>query len=230
MKVYAIGDLHLNGSRNKPMSIFGEKWHCHQQKIEQNWSGKVGCDDIVAIPGDISWAMTLTEAADDLKWIHSLPGRKILVRGNHDYWWKKITHLNSLYESMTFLQNNAVAVGDIWFAGSRGWLCPGSYAFQEGDEKIYARELLRLEMSLKSCNATGQQIIALIHYPPVNEKHEPSGFTELFEKYQVKRVLYGHLHDKKAFENALIGEWRGVDYQLVSADFINFSPLLIEEL
>lgn len=231
MKLFAIGDLHLSGNQNKPMSKFGDHWDNHQFNIEKNWVNKITEKDIIAVPGDISWAMSLDEVSEDLHWLHTLPGTKIMLRGNHDYWWKKIKYLNSLYDNMIFLQNDSTLINNVHIAGSRGWLCPGSLYYKTADEKIYLRELQRLELSLKSCKLKpGQAIIVLMHFPPFNEKREHSGFMDLFKKYNVKRVIYGHLHDQKSFNNAIIGGWQGIEYSLVSADYINFNPLLIMKL
>jgi len=225
MRIYALGDLHLSGKQEKPMDIFGYHWLNHQQKIKDNWLKIVRPEDIVAIPGDISWAMTDAEVTVDLQWIAGLPGKKVLVRGNHDYWWKKITQLNTMYENMFFIQNNAIQYENYIFCGSRGWVCPGSVPFSDQDEKIYNRELQRLELSLKSLPVTvDNEVIVIMHFPPVNEKRERSGFIELYEKYHVSKVVYGHLHDQKSFSNALMGPWNGIEYHLVSADYVDFSP------
>ncbi len=230
MKIYALGDLHLYGSQDKPMDIFGPHWLNHQLNIEQNWRAVITEDDLVLIAGDISWAMTLDEVLPDLTWIHNLPGKKVLVRGNHDYWWKKISLLNSLHENMFFLQNTAYQSQNCWIVGSRGWLCPGSNNFQTDDLKIYQREILRLTFSLQAVpKDQTHPIIAVLHYPPCNELQEDSGFTKLFEEYNVEHVVYGHLHDEKSFETTLQGVRNGVNYHLVSADYLKFRPLLLEE-
>ena len=144
MRLYAIGDLHLSGSQNKTMDKFGEKWHNHWQIIKENWISMIDEDDYVLIPGDISWALKLEDAADDIKDISSLPGRKILLRGNHDYWWSSYNKVKSLLSDDIFaLQNNSFVIGDTAICGTRGWLCPNEKNFSKEDEKIYNRELFK---------------------------------------------------------------------------------------
>lgn len=223
MAIYAIGDLHLSGHSDKPMDIFGDHWIGHENKIKASWLKKVSENDAVLIPGDISWAMTLEKAMVDLEWIASLPGTKYLIRGNHDYWWKSITKLNLLFDSMNFIQNNSFIYMEYVICGARGWICPNDYKFTDHDRKIYLREAHRLEMSLKSAKQQGdKEIIAMMHYPPTNEKLEPSLFTEIFEKYNVGHVIYGHLHDETSHNCGLQGTYNGVNYRLTSCDYLNF--------
>ena len=228
MAIYAIGDLHLSASVDKPMDIFGDNWEDHGVQIAKNWSQVVGPDDIVLIPGDISWAMTLEEAKIDLDLIHSLPGEKVLIKGNHDYWWQSISQLNKLYKKMFFLQNRSYQIGDYTICGSRGWGCPGDIGMDEYNTKIYHREAKRLELSLEHGMKSGaKKIIVMLHYPPTNDKKESSLFTELFKKYPVTHVIYGHLHGKVFFNNSLRGNHGGIEYTLVSADAIGFNPYKI---
>lgn len=223
MAIYAIGDLHLSGHSDKPMDIFGDHWIGHENKIKASWLKKVSENDAVLIPGDISWAMTLEKAMVDLEWIASLPGTKYLIRGNHDYWWKSITKLNLLFDSMNFIQNNSFIYMEYVICGARGWICPNDYKFTDHDKKIYLREANRLEMSLKSAKQQeDREIIAMMHYPPTNEKLEPSLFTEIFEKYNVGHVIYGHLHDETSHNCGLQGTYNGVNYRLTSCDYLNF--------
>lgn len=225
MKIYAIGDLHLSSSVNKPMDIFGKQWEGHSTRIEENWKSIVTDKDIVLIPGDISWGMNMDEAIMDLEFIHKLPGRKILTRGNHDYWWQGINKLNKLYENMYFLQNTVYTIGEYGICGSRGWLCPNEIGHDERNEKIYKREAQRLKLSLDQAQKAGcKRLIVMLHYPPTNEKREPSLFTELFKDYPVTHVIYGHLHGIESFSNSIQGRHDGIEYNLVSADFISFCP------
>ena len=225
MDIYAIGDLHLSGSVNKPMDIFGDKWKNHDSRIAKNWMKLVNEEDIVLIPGDISWAMTLEEAMVDLDFIHHLPGKKIFIKGNHDYWWHSVSRLNSLYQGMYFLQNTSYPIGDYGICGSRGWTCPGLAEMDQQDIKIYNREAKRLELSLQHAKQLGcKKIIVMLHYPPTNENKDPSLFTELFKQYPVKQVVYGHLHGKGSFDHSLKGMHEGINYTLVSADAIAFCP------
>lgn len=230
MALYAIADLHLSGAQSKPMDIFGLHWDRHAERIAEDWTARVKASDTVLIPGDISWAMTLEDARPDLQWLHELPGRKILLRGNHDYWWKSIKTLNRLYEDMDFVQNNCFGYKDYAICGTRGWLCPNDAEFTEHDEKIYLRELQRLELSLKEAQkAKYSRIIVMMHYPPTNYQHEPSGFTELFKRYRVEQVVYGHLHTDAAHKLAIQGIIEGIQYFLVSCDYLNFKLKLILE-
>lgn len=228
MTIYAIGDLHLSGSVHKPMDIFGDNWEDHGAQITENWKRTVNPEDIVLIPGDISWAMTLQEVKIDLDFIHNLPGKKILIKGNHDYWWQSISQLNKLYDDMYFLQNTSYKIGDYAVCGSRGWACPGDAGMDEHNTKIYNREAKRLELSLDHGIKSGaKEIIVMLHYPPTNDKKESSLFTELFKKYPVSQVIYGHLHGKEFFDNSLRGIHEGIKYTLVSADAIGFNPCKI---
>lgn len=213
----------------KPMDIFGARWKEHDKKLEENWRAVVGDEDTVIIPGDISWGLRLDEALADLDWIHNLPGKKILTKGNHDLWWMGMGKLNKLHEDMLFLQNTSVEAEEgIWICGSRGWICPGTEGFGEHDEKIYKRELLRLEFSLQEARKHGaERIIAALHYPPTNDKMQGSGFTQLLEQYGATTCIYGHLHGKEAFKNGLKGNFNGVEYKLVSLDYLECMPKLI---
>lgn len=228
MAIYAIGDLHLSGYSNKPMNIFGDHWTDHENKIKRSWMEKVKDEDAILIPGDISWAMTLDKAMIDLEWIADLPGTKYLIKGNHDYWWSSITKLNLLFDSMNFIQNNFFVYMEYAICGTRGWNCPNHYKFTDHDKKIYLREVNRLEMSLKAAKQKGyDNIIAMLHYPPTNDKLEPSLFTETFEKYNVSYVIYGHLHDEASYGYGLQGIHNGVNYKLVSCDYIDFELMKI---
>lgn len=229
MKVFAIGDLHLPGNDDKPMNVFGSKWDNHFERICDDWASKVGKDDVVLIPGDISWAMHFEDALSDIEAISKLNGFKIIMRGNHDYWWSSLTKLRAvLPEDMYALQNDCIEIGSVSFCGSRGWLCEGNAAFKaEADGKIYQREVMRLEMSLKKAKE-GQPIIGMLHFPPFNEKHQPSKFTELFERFNVKNVVYAHLHGKSC-RNAFEGVRNGVEYTLCSADHLDFKLKQITE-
>ncbi|KAB3530457.1 metallophosphoesterase [Alkaliphilus serpentinus] len=223
MALYAIADLHLSGSSQKPMDIFGSHWFLHHEKIKENWLAHVTDEDTVLIAGDISWSMKLNEAIVDLDWINNLPGRKILIRGNHDYWWSSISKLNSLYEEMHFLQNNFYTYQDYGICGSRGWICPNDYKFTKDDEKIYLREINRLKFSLEAARKHHhQKLIVMLHYPPTNDLHEASLFTRLFEEYEVEKVIYGHLHGEESYHGGLKGIVNHVEYHLVSCDYLDF--------
>lgn len=228
MALYGIADLHLSFEADKPMDIFGENWADHEEKIKENWLKKIEDKDTVLIPGDISWAMKLQEAMTDLRWINSLPGRKILLRGNHDYWWSSISKMNNLFDNMFFLQNNYYMYKDYALCGTRGWTCPNDVKFDDHDKKIYDREIHRLRLSLESAKKDGfKKYIVMTHYPPTNEKFEKSGFVDIYEEYKVERVIYGHLHGKDSFKMGLNGIYNNVDYILLSCDFVDFNPVKI---
>ncbi|MDO4869387.1 MAG: metallophosphoesterase [Bacillota bacterium] len=227
MSIYTIADLHLQQAPgvDKPMDVFGDRWYNHEERIRENWSRLIGDDDTVIVPGDISWGLKLEEADYDLRWIDSLPGRKILLKGNHDLWWTGIKKLNAMYDSITFLQYDSRTVDGISICGTRGWITPDDDDFTQADEKIYRRELLRLEASLKSADT--DHIIGFMHYPPVAKPESFSGFQQLFEDYGVKEVYYGHIHGEEGFRKTIKGDYHGIRYHLVSADYLNCKPLLI---
>jgi predicted phosphohydrolase len=212
---------------NKPMDIFGDNWIGHDEKIKSNWIDKVKDEDTVLIAGDMSWSMNMGNGFLDLEWIHDLPGRKVMVKGNHDYWWGSITKLNNLYEDMDFIQNNFFVYKDYALCGTRGWSCPGSENFSQHDEKIYNRELMRMRNSLSRAEEAGySKFIVLIHYPPIGERFMNSGFRDIFEEYSVEKVIYGHIHGNASMK-AETGELNGVEYILTSADYIDFDPKII---
>lgn len=223
MKVFSISDLHLSINSNKPMDIFGPVWENYLQDIEASWNSLVTDDDIVLIPGDISWAMYLEDAVADLKYISQFKGKKVLLRGNHDYWWKSISDLRAhLPEGMYAIQNDAIKFGNVIICGSRGWVVPEISHKTPEDEKIYKREVIRLELSLKEAvnmRQDGDIIICLTHYPPFNSRHEDSDFTRLMEKYGVNKAVFGHLHsyDKR---QSLTYHKNGIDYFLTSCDLV----------
>ncbi|MBO2517853.1 MAG: phosphohydrolase [Clostridiales bacterium] len=217
MRVFAIGDLHLQGGDNKPMDVFGGHWTGHFDRISADWQEKVGEEDVVLIPGDISWAMQLENALPDLQMIGRLPGIKIILRGNHDYWWSTVTRVREcLPEKMYALQNDALKIGDIVFCGTRGW---GSTETAD-DRKIYKRELMRLEMSLERARLLEGEMIVLCHYPPVDENGNATEVSELISRYPVSHVVYGHLHGVGI--NVFNGEAEGINYHCVACDQIGF--------
>ena len=226
MQIYAIADLHLSLTSEKPMDVFGEAWRGHAEKLERNWRERVKDDDLVLISGDISWAMQLSAALPDLSFIGDLPGRKILLKGNHDYWWSAIGRVrSSLPFGMRALQNDSIVEGEVGICGTRGWLCPGNSNFNADDQKIYARELDRLTLSLNSLPSVETKI-AMLHFPPFLDKEKGSGFTERLEQAGVRIAIYGHLHgdaNRYAFE----GERNGIVYHCVAADKLDFMPKLI---
>lgn len=228
MSLYAISDFHLSLKQNKPMDVFGENWHGHHDKIKENWLKTISNDDTVLIPGDISWSMKINDGLEDLAWIHQLPGKKIFVKGNHDYWWDGYSKISNLYEDMKFIQNNYFSYGKYAICGTRGWICPSNDNFTSHDRKIYNRELIRLKLSLDKAASDGfEKFIVMLHYPPTNDKFDGSGFTDVIKAYNVKKVVYGHLHGPFNYK-ILEGEKEGTEYILASCDYLDFKPKKIE--
>lgn len=225
MALYAIGDTHLSLAMDKPMDIFGERWADHTRKLKEGFSG-LSEDDICVICGDISWGMGLEDTRDDFLFIESLPGRKIVLKGNHDYWWstaakaKKFFAANGI-QSIDILHNNFFEYGDYAICGTRGWF----YEEEKGgehDKKIMRRELMRLEASLSM--AGDKKKLVFLHYPPVYMKYECTEILELLKRYEVKMCCYGHIHGKGCI-HAFNG-WRGcTEFKLVSADHVDFTPV-----
>ena len=227
MALYAIADLHLASSGDKPMDIFGDKWKDHHEKIRENWLEKIEHGDTVLVAADISWSMNIEDGKKDLDFIHKLPGRKILIRGNHDYWWTSINKLNSMFDDMDFIQNNFFIYENYAICGSRGWILKNNQKFDSHDKKIYDRELIRLRLSLDSAvNAGYSKLIVMIHYPPIVPNQLDNEFTQLFEEYGVEKVIYGHLHSW-GLANVFEGNHNGVEYILTSCDYIYFDPIKI---
>ena len=224
MKIFAISDLHISTNTNKPMEVFGGNWVNYLDRIFADWNAKVNDDDIVLIGGDISWAMKLEDAVEDIKLLENLKGKKVFIKGNHDYWWSAISRVReSLPTNFFALQNDSIKIDNIVICGSRCWAVPGSPDFKEQDMKIYLREVERLKLSLKSAQKMldyGDKLVALIHYPPFNVKLENSLFTDLFEKNNVDIVVYGHLHGKNVRSEKLYIK-NGVKYYLTSCDQVD---------
>lgn len=228
MELFAVSDLHLSLASDKPMDIFGEHWRGHDQRLAEAWDQSVGPHDLVLCPGDLSWAMRLADASQDLRWIGDRPGIKVLGRGNHDYWWSAISKVRAaLPESCLALQNDAQQIGQVVVAGSRLWPLPGSSEFGQDDEKIYKRELLRLEMSLQAAQKLAGDklpIIASVHYPPFTSDGASTPYTDLLQKYSVSLCVYGHLHGEAGHATAVEGLVNGVEYALVACDYLDFAP------
>lgn len=238
MSIYAIGDLHLSYSQNKPMNIFGENWNNHEEKIRENWLKKIKQDDLVILPGDFSWAMQLEETKQDFEYLDSLPGKKILIKGNHDYWWKTVKSMNEFvkknnFTNIEFLNNNAYLYENIIIVGTRGW----SYIENENSEKMHDRETARLENSIKyglelasNNNIENYRMICAMHYPPITkvmiENSKQSEYINIMKKYNIHTCIYGHLHGK-SHEEAVEGIIDGVNLQLVSSDYLQFEPILL---
>jgi hypothetical protein len=231
MRVFAIGDLHLAGGTGKTMERFGESWRDHDCKIFEAWE-RTGCDDdLLILAGDHTWAMRLEEALPDLERIGQMKGRKVIIKGNHDYWWQSKAKMRAVLDpSITILQASSVIIERVAIAGTRGWTCPNDSFFEEHDAKIYEREVGRLRMALESVarsKGAYDSLIVALHFPPANDKHEPSGFTELIDQYGADVCVYGHVHGE-FIKSALTGRRNQTDHYLVSADAVDFAPARIE--
>jgi hypothetical protein len=247
MAVWALADLHLAISTpDKKMDFFGEPWIDYTEKIQKNWLSHITNEDLVLLPGDISWAMKPEIAKTDLDWIHALPGTKVMIRGNHDYWWSSLSQVAKvLPPSIHLIQNNAFNWKGYSIGGARLWDTP-DYSFNsfidfkenprskkltESDDpneakKIYDRELGRLELSLKALDKNASTRIIMTHYPPISADLSPSDASRLLEKYNIQNCIFGHLHNVK--KNSLpFGESKGINYQLVSCDYLDFIPKLL---
>lgn len=231
MKIYAISDLHLSINNPKPMDIFGGAWQNYVEIIVENWINMVSDDDIVLIAGDISWAMTFENALPDLNFISKLPGTKIMIRGNHDYWWKSITAMRKAFPHNIFaIQNDCQKIGNFLICGTRGWTVPERNEIQSPeDKKIFLRETERLKLTLNAMQSMRNpldKVILMMHYPPFNSMRFESDFTAQIEQYNVDYVVYGHLHGKsgRADLKTIIN---GIPYFLTSCDKLNNIPALI---
>ena len=229
MALYAIGDLHLSLGTNKPMDVFGPRWANYVERIRENFS-KLNDDDVIVIAGDISWGMSLEQSLPDFQFIDALPGRKILLKGNHDYWWGTASKMKKFFAehditTLDILYNNAFFYGGHAICGTRGWFYEEDAAGTHTG-KMLAREALRLEMSLKDAAriANGRPIFAMMHYPPLLPETARQGteFTRLLSEYGVKRCVYGHLHGQSV-QRGFSGSYRGVRYDLVSCDALGFA-------
>lgn len=231
MRIFALSDLHLSTASDKPMEVFGPNWENHASRIKENWLDCVSEEDIVIISGDVSWGLKFREALPDLEWLHRLPGRKVLTKGNHDLWWTSLAKMNDLYEDLIFVQYNYYDAGGVAICGTRGWFYPGqTMDFSEHDEKIFRRELIRLKLSLDAAKNDGfDRIILSIHYPPTDFWGADTEFTDLIEQYNVTDVIYGHIHGERG-KTAFGGVKAGIKYRLASSDCVKFRPILICEL
>lgn len=224
MKIFAIADLHLSLCGQKPMEIFGDSWDNYTDIIYNDWQSKVTDDDIVLIAGDISWAMYMEDFKVDLEFFNGLKGKKVFIRGNHDYWWDSISKVRAnLKENMYAIQNDCIRFDNVLICGTRGWVVPEkNQKLDEYDQKIYNRELERTQLCLKAMEKLRKEsdkVIFMIHYPPFNVAREQNEFMDLFEKYKVDTVVYGHLHGKSV-KTCLFEIRNGVKYYLTATDQI----------
>lgn len=230
MSLYAIGDLHLSISSDKPMDIFGNLWEEHMGKLHKSFL-RLSDEDVTVICGDLSWGMDLSQAKDDLLFVESLPGKKIILKGNHDYWWTTMAKTNKFFlensiSSIDIMHNSSFVYGDnTAICGTRGWFYEEENR-SDHDKKILRREVARLETSLKSAGDKDKYVF--LHYPPKYGGYECSDFLDLFKKYNVKYCVYAHIHGK-SLRNIFEGEYRGTIYKCVSADNVDFTPQMILE-
>lgn len=222
--IYAIGDLHFDSSGEKPMDVFGHIWLNHQEKLIENWCSIIDEDDIVLLVGDISWALKIDDAYEDLTKIDSLPGRKIIIKGNHDYWWGSLKKLNSLgLKTIDFIQNNSFIYKNIGIAGTRGWSYIDEDLRDPHNEKIFNRELNRLRLSLESLDKTIEKKIVMLHYPPFNIDSSPNDFVKIMKEFKVDICIYGHLH-AEGHKYIVEGIVDDIEFHCVSSDYLNFIP------
>ena len=228
MALYVIADLHLSLGADKPMDVF-PGWKDYVQRLEKNWTALVKPEDTVVVAGDISWAMKLEEAAADFAFLNGLPGQKLLLKGNHDYWWSTRSKIDAFFQEQGFstlhiLHNCAYRVGDVAVCGTRGWLYNSETA---EDKKIVAREAGRLLASLAEGEKLGGEPMVFLHYPPVYDSMECGGILDILEERRISHCYFGHIHGQYAARKALVGEYRGVRMHLISCDFVNFTPVLV---
>lgn len=232
MALFTIGDLHLPLGINKPMDIFGEKWENYVERTEDNWQTNIKAGDVVVLPGDFSWATYLEQSYKDFEFLNKLNGKKILLKGNHDYWWTTLNKLNKFiaangFKDIYFLHNNSYRYGNTAICGTRGWLHPNWDNVTEEDIKIFNRETARLKLSLDSAGECGE-IYVFTHYPPMPLSHEENDFIKTMKNYPVTKCIYGHLHSY-AHKNAVNEVIDGIEYMLVSGDYIGFNPVKLKE-
>jgi len=221
--LYVMSDFHISTTTNKPMDKFGPEWVDHANKIRDNWP--LSESDIIIMPGDFSWALKIPELIPDLEWLDSLPGKKILSKGNHDMWWtsaKKLDELASNFKSISFLHNESVLIDGISVCVAKGYNVDLD---DETAQKLINRESIRLDISLSK--AQSERKIVFMHYPPISILHKSSVFSDVMKKHNVEKCYYGHLHGKaQAFK--VLGDVDGIEYQLISSDFLHFKPTLVE--
>ena len=234
MSIFVIADLHLSFNNSKPMDIFGDNWIGHEEKIRKNWIENVKEDDLVILPGDFSWETYLENTKLDFEYLNNLPGKKLLLKGNHDYWWSTLTAMRQFlkennFTNIDFLYNNSYEFDNKILCGTRGW----SIADEEMDKKLINRELIRLELSIKdgiSKYGNDKEIIVFMHYPPITKAkmitQQEADFVQLMKKYNVKRCYFGHLHGA-SIADAIEGEVEGIEFKLVSADGLDFKLIKI---
>ncbi len=228
MSLFAIGDLHLSFGVDKPMDIF-KGWENHEEILKENWLRDIKPEDTVVLAGDISWGMNFSQSLEDFRFIHSLTGKKIIIKGNHDYWWNSMTKMKNFlsensFDDIEILHNNHFLYEDKAICGTRGWV---QMADEPSDAKVLAREVQRLETSVKSAVADNvKEVLVFLHYPPVYGSNCNYEMIEVMRKYGIKKCWYGHVHGY-AHKNAVIGERDGINFNMISGDYVHFSPVKI---
>ncbi len=226
-KIFAISDLHLSFTADKPMHVFGSRWDNYEEKIKENWQSKVSKDDIVLMPGDTSWSTYIRDAYDDFKFIEDLNGTKVITKGNHDYWWETLSKLNIFldennFHTISFIHNTTKVFGNVAVCGTKGYPETEKMPENEEERKLYNRELLRLGQAISAAKQTGtEKIVVMLHYPPGANTE----FAKMMQDEKVDFCVFGHLHGK--YENAVQGNVRGVEYRLVSCDYLKFDPIYL---
>lgn len=231
MSLYALADLHLPLGVNKPMDIFGKHWENYVSRLHDNWQSVVKKDDTVVLAGDFSWATYLDDAKADFEYLHALNGKKILLKGNHDYWWTTMNKMRKFltennFTDIDFLQNNSFEYGDISICGSRGWVTPQG-TLSADDLKIYNHELLRLKMSV-DCAKYPDNIILFTHYPPILKDYRDNPMVDFMNEHNIKKSVFGHIHSS-GVRNIAEGDVGGINYRLVSCDYSEFMPVKLAD-
>lgn len=229
MSLYVIGDPHLSFGVDKPMDIF-QGWGNYVERLEQNWRETVTEEDTVILAGDISWGMNLSEALLDFQFIDRLPGKKIILKGNHDYWWDTKTKIEKFFvangiSTISVLFNNAYRIGDVAVCGTRGWFYD---AHEAQDVKVLNREVGRLKMSIEAAKKLGGEPIVFLHYPPVFAGKECSEIMNVLLEYNIKKCYYGHLHGRRISSLATVGDYKGIEFKLISCDNTQFKPIPVQ--
>lgn len=236
MSLFSIADLHLSLSANKPMDVFGSRWKSYTEKLEKNWRAIVTDTDTVIVPGDISWAMSLEEAREDFAFIHALPGKKLLGKGNHDYWWATMTKMTAFlqqngFSSIDFLYNNAFICEDYIVCGTRGWYVEEHLQNEKNNadyQKIVAREAIRLTMSLKEARKLQEEhnrpILVYLHFPPVFRNFVCRELVDVLHAFSVRQCYFGHIHG--VYQVPRTSFFEDIAMTLISADFLNFVPMI----
>lgn len=223
MKVFAISDLHLSTVCDKPMDVFGKSWENYFEQICQDWNSKVSQDDVVILAGDFSWAMRFEQALPDFKLVAQLPGNKVILRGNHDYWWNTISQVrNGIPKGFYALQNDCLRFENLLICGTRGWICPDGDNLSAEDKKIFLRETERLKLSIAQMQKQRRpddKVIAVMHYPPFNGSYDDSAFVRQFVANDIKMVVYGHLHGKDCRASLHMKKYN-IDFYLTSCDLV----------